>query len=136
LVNEAVSNNPHIKFTVFSNHINNVRQQNNIVLHKPGPEFKEFLKTTNVIITTSGVESICEALYNKIPIVLFKPESGDEEQMFNYNFYMRNKMALPFTPDMNLSHVQSGFRNTTRFIEYCLTTKRRVNKIIENAIAT
>jgi hypothetical protein len=134
LVDQLVANNPNMQFTVFTNHVDFIQPKQNVHLHKPGPAFKEFLKTTQVLIASSGVESICEALFNRIPIIVFQPDIGDEEQTYNYNFYIRKQIALPFSPNMDLSSVKSIYKKTDWFIEYCLSADKRINKIIDIAM--
>lgn len=133
-INTLVKKHPSFKFNIFTNHINEIDRNVNVIVNKPSIEFKNYLTTTDILITTSGVESICEALFNEIPVILFKPDIGDEEQTFNYNFYIRNKMASPFSHDVDLSNSKLKYRKSKWFKKYCLSAQQHMHRIIDVAL--
>lgn len=134
-INIFVKNNHHIQFSIFTNHIKDINQEPNVSLSKPSDDFKEKLKKTQILITSSGVESICEAHYNNIPIIVLKPDEGDKEQTHNYNYYVKNNMATPFSKDINLVEIANTKINNEWFKEYCKTADYKINEIIHNVIS-
>ena len=135
---QLVAHNPGVAFTVFTDHVTSLSMHNrNVHVHKPGPDFRKHLATTQVLITSSGVESICEALFHRIPVVVLKPPRGDEEQTFNYQYYIAHDMAIPFSPSLVLADVRRPiFKHTDWFIRYCLTAERRVHDLVDTAMMT
>jgi hypothetical protein len=138
LISQLIANNPDVTFNVFTEHLGLFCPPNRrIRVHRPGPGFKKHFATTQVMITSSGVESICEAIFHRIPIVVIKPACGDEEQTFNYNYYITHEMAIPFSPSLALAKVRRPiFKHTDWFISYCLTTERRVLDVVDKAMKT
>jgi UDP-N-acetylglucosamine:LPS N-acetylglucosamine transferase len=109
-----VKNNPDFTFDVFTIHKSEFSREN-ITYHAVGPQFKDYMKTASCMITSSGNETIQECVYNEIPIAIFKPTT-DLEQLINYNIYVGNGMALPFTEDIDLHQLQNyKYNDTVKF---------------------
>lgn len=109
-----VKNNPDFTFNVFTIWKGGFSHKN-ITYHAVGPKFKDHMKTASCMITSSGNETIQECVYNEIPIAIFKPTT-DFEQRINYNIYVRNGMALPFSENIDLCKLQNyKYKDTVKF---------------------
>jgi hypothetical protein len=129
-LNMLIKNNPAISFSVFTNHVAHIEPFTNVYISVPSDEFKDKLATTQIIITSSGVETVCEAFYNDIPIVVFCPDEGDKEQSYNYNYYIKSKMAVPFTNNIDLLNISEQRPDNTWFKTYCKTANDKIHKVI------
>ena len=129
-LNMLIKNNPDISFSVFTNHVAHIEPFTNVYISVPSDEFKDKLATTQIIITSSGVETVCEAFYNDIPIVVFRPDEDDKEQSYNYNYYIKSKMAVPFTNNIDLLNISEQRPDNTWFKTYCKTANDKIHKAI------
>ena len=133
-LNRLIKNNPNISFSVFTNHLSHIKQSNNVVLSKPSNVFKEKLETAQFLITRPGVEGVCESYIRNIRIIVFKPNNGDKEQLYNYNCYIEDGMAIAFSSELDLHNLSTVKQDNKWLIEYCKTAEKKINKLIDKVI--